>query len=125
MLSNVEPFELDADPLDLNALLIKDPPATFMVRVAGESMLGAGIAPGDILTVDKGLEPQNDDIVLAIVDGAFTVKRLCLGSEVMLLSENPAYPPIRLAGEQEMMIWGVVTGCIKQFKHPGQRKPSR
>ena len=90
MLSNVEPFELDAGPLDLNALLIKDPPATFMVRVAGESMLGAGIAPGDILTVDKGLEPQNDDIVLAIVDGAFTVKRLCLGREVMLLAENPA-----------------------------------
>lgn len=103
--------------LDLNALLITDPPATFMVRVAGDSMVGAGIGSGDILVVDRSLTPVHGDVVLAIVDGDFTVKRLHKrGSRVALIPENPAYAAIELHDGQELQIWGVVTGCVKQFR---------
>lgn len=103
--------------LDLNALLIADPPATFMVRVAGDSMVGAGIASGDILVVDRGLTPAHGDIVLAIVDGDFTVKRLHKrGTRIALIPENKAYNSIELHDGQELQVWGVVTGCVKQFK---------
>ena len=104
--------------LDLNSLLIADPPATFMVRVAGDSMVGAGIANGDILVVDRSLTPAHGDIVLAIVDGDFTVKRLHKrGTRVALIPENAAYRAIELHDGQELQVWGVVTGCVKQFKH--------
>lgn len=102
--------------LDLNDLLIHDPVATFMVRVSGDSMIGAGIGSGDVLVVDRGIEPANGHIVLAIVDGEFTVKRLQKqAAGVCLHPENPAYPPIQLQPGQELQIWGVVTGCVKSF----------
>lgn len=102
--------------LDLNDLLVHDPLATFMVRVSGDSMIGAGIASGDVLVIDRGIEPANGHIVLAIVDGEFTVKRLQrLGNQVSLVPENPAYAPIQLQEGQELQIWGVATGCVKAF----------
>lgn len=102
--------------LDLNRYLIHDAPATFMVRVKGDSMRDAGIGEGDILVVEKGRPPQHDQIVLAVIDGEFTVKRLFLrGDRVALIPENPAYAPIEFDGERELTVWGVVTACIKKF----------
>lgn len=103
--------------LDLNEHLIDRPAATFFVRVSGESMLGAGIHDGDLLIVDRSLTPVDGDIVIAVVDGDHLVKRLSLsGTGVTLLSENPAFAPIRLNGEQQLHIWGVVRHCVTSFR---------
>ena len=102
--------------LDLNHYLIDDAPATFLVRARGESMIGARIFDGDILVVDKGRTPSSGDIVVAAVEGEFTVKRLCRrGSQVILQADNPAFPDIVPTYEQELVIWGVVTGCVRRF----------
>jgi DNA polymerase V len=102
--------------LDLNRYLIKDAPATFMVRVKGDSMTGAGIGDGDILVVEKGRQAQHQQIVLAVVDSEFTVKRLFhRDGRLALIPENPAYPPIEIDTRRELTIWGVVTACIKKF----------
>lgn len=102
--------------LDLNEYLIKDAPATFMARVSGDSMIGAGIGNGDILIVDRSITPAHDHIVLGVVDGEFTVKRLHMRrGRVALFPENPAYHPIELHDGQELRVWGVVTACIKKF----------
>lgn len=104
------------DLLDLNTLLITDPPATFFVRVSGNSMIDVGIASGDVLVVDKGILAKDGDIVIAIVDGGFTVKRLYQrNGKQALLPENPDYQPIEFAEGQTVEIWGVVTGCVKRF----------
>lgn len=103
--------------IDLNAYLVDDPPASFLVRVRGDSMLGAGIADGDVLVVDKGLSAQHGDIVVAVVDGECTVKRLSLQrGRCQLLAENPAYPAIELADGQELQVWGVVVSCAKRLR---------
>lgn len=99
--------------LDLNDLLIKHPVATFFVRVSGSSMIKAGIHHNDILVVDRSLEPANGKVVIASVNGEFTVKRLFLdGKRVRLMAENDAYPPIDITEEMELSIWGVVTNVI-------------
>ncbi|MDT8334958.1 MAG: translesion error-prone DNA polymerase V autoproteolytic subunit [Desulfurivibrionaceae bacterium] len=102
--------------LDLNELLIRRPSATFFVRVNGDSMTGVGINHGDILIVDRSLEPAGGKIIIAVIDGEFTVKRLVgSGTSRRLVAENPAYPPIELSGASSCEIWGVVTGSIHQF----------
>jgi DNA polymerase V len=99
--------------LDLNAHLIKHPTATFFVRAAGESMIGAGIHPGDILVVDRSLEPGHGKIVIALVEGQLTVKRLFKkGKRVALVPENEKYDPIEIAPESGLVIWGVVTSVV-------------
>ena len=101
--------------IDLNRELIQHPEATFFLRAQGNSMVDAGISDGDMLIVDRAVEAQHDHIVIAAVDGEFTVKRLYLrGEQVMLLAKNPDFPPIALNDGQEMAIWGVVTHIIKQ-----------
>lgn len=102
-------------PLDLNEHLIKHPAATFFVRVSGDSMRDAGIFPGDLLVVDRALEPANGKVVVAIVDGELTVKRLkkC-GNRPYLSPENPAYQPIWIDEGQAFEVWGVVTHVIHQ-----------
>ncbi|QRO33937.1 LexA family protein [Chromobacterium violaceum] len=105
------------DNINLHDYLVTDPPATFIVRVRGDSMIGAGIAAGDLLVVDKGLTANHGDIVIAVLDGEFTVKRLHrMRGRCALIAENPAYPPIQLADGQELEIWGVVRGCVKRFR---------
>ncbi|MDN0084659.1 translesion error-prone DNA polymerase V autoproteolytic subunit [Crenobacter sp. SG2305] len=102
--------------LDLNQYLVEDVPATFMIRVQGDSMIGAHLVDGDVLVVDKGRQPCVGDIVVAAVDGEFTVKRLARrGSRFYLHPENPAYPPIVPADGQELLIWGVVVGSVRKF----------
>lgn len=104
------------DTLDLNEHLIAHPAATFMVRVSGDSMLGAGIHPGDILVVDRSLEATDGRIVIAVLDGELTVKRLSLrGKNVRLLPENPDYAPIIVRETQDFSVWGVVTSVIHKL----------
>ena len=99
--------------LDLNELLVQKPAATFFVRAQGESMLGAGIHPNDILVVDRSIEPVPGKIVICALNGELTVKRLERENEQwQLKAENPAYPDIVIHEELEMVIWGVVTNVI-------------
>ena len=99
--------------LDLNELLIQKPAATFFVRAQGESMLGAGIHPNDILVVDRSLEPVAGKIVICALNGELTVKRLERdGEHWKLKAENPAYADIVIHDELDMVIWGVVTNVI-------------
>ncbi|CCE22766.1 LexA family protein [Methylotuvimicrobium alcaliphilum] len=99
--------------LDLNDLLVQKPAATFFVRAQGESMLGAGIHPNDILVVDRSLEPVQGRIVICALNGELVVKRLKRQSGQWLLgSENPAYKDIVLREEMDTVIWGVVTNVI-------------
>lgn len=99
--------------LDLNEYLIHHPAATFFVRVDGDSMINAGIHKNDILIVDRALEPANGKIVVAIVNGEFTVKRLVLQSgKTTLKAENPLYPSIQIHPESDFRIWGIVTYVI-------------
>ncbi len=99
--------------LDLNDLLIQKPAATFFVRAEGESMLGAGIHPNDILVVDRSIEPVAGKIVICALNGELTVKRLkTLSPEVVLAAENPEYTDIIVHESIELIIWGVVTNVI-------------
>ncbi|MEG3640823.1 transcriptional repressor LexA [Magnetococcus sp. PR-3] len=102
--------------LDLNQHLVKHPAATFFVRVSGDSMIDAGIHPGDILVVDRALEAESGQIVIAVLDGELTVKRLEKRSnKLFLMPENRAYPPIEVTEEADLVIWGVVTSTVHQF----------
>ena len=101
--------------LDLNDYLIKNPPATFFVRVIGDSMIGAGIHPDDLLVVDRSIDPKSGKIVIAVIDGELTVKRLILGgrgNNVLLVPENPNYRQITITEDMSFHIWGVVTYVI-------------
>jgi DNA polymerase V len=101
--------------LDLNEYLVEHPAATFYVRVSGESMLGAGIHPNDILVVDRSLQAVDGKIVIASLDGDLTVKRLKKrDGKVSLMPENPAFRPIPVTSEMDCHIWGVVTSVIHQ-----------
>ena len=101
-------------PLDLNELLVRRPAATFFVRVSGDSMVGAGIRDGDLLVVDRSLTPASGDIIIACVDGDFTVKTLRTatrggdGRDVWLEPANPAFPAIHLRPGQELDFFGKV-----------------
>jgi repressor LexA len=103
-----------ADTLSLDDLLVKNPQATFLLKVSGESMSGAGIMPGDMVIVDRSITPNSGDIVIAEVDGAWTMKRLTRqGAAVVLLAANPDYKPIR--PRHELKIAGVVTGVVRKY----------
>jgi DNA polymerase V len=99
--------------LDLNELLISHPAATFFVRVTGDSMKNAGIFSGDILVVDRSLEAADNKIIVAIVNGEFTVKRLRMQEgRIALVPENPAYPILEMKEGTDFQVWGVVTYVI-------------
>ena len=101
------------DKLDLNKYLIQHKEATFFVRAQGDSMLGAGIHSGDMLVVDKSLIAISGKIVIAVVDGDFTVKRLHkYGGKITLKEENDAFDDIKITSDTELIIWGVVTSVI-------------
>ena len=104
------------DTLDLNTHLINHKEATFFVKAQGESMIGAGIHQGDILIVDKSLSPKSGKIVIAVVDGEFTVKRLHkYKGNITLKAENSEFEDIKIKGTDELIIWGVVTSVIHQY----------
>lgn len=99
--------------LDLNEHLIKDKTSTFIVRVAGDSMEPAGISDGDELIVNRALAPKDGSVVVAILDDELTIKRLRITrAGIVLQSDNPDYPPIRVPELSDLRIWGVVTWCL-------------
>lgn len=103
--------------LDLNEELVRNPAATFFVRVKGESMRDAGIRSGDILVVDRSLSPVDRQIVVAMIDGEFTVKRFRKkNGRITLEAENPSFSPIDVGEDQELTIWGAVTYVIHQAR---------
>jgi DNA polymerase V len=103
--------------LSLDEHLIPNKDSTFLVRARGTSMVGAGIFDGDLMVVDKGLNAQIGDIVVAVVDGEFTVKYLAQrGGQVYLKPANPRCKDIEFGEGQELQIWGVVTSTIKTFR---------
>ena len=103
--------------LDLQTLVVKNPAATFYVRVSGPSMIGLGIFPGDILTVDRAIPPKHKDVVIAVVDGELTVKQLYRkGNVIRLDAANPDFAPIEIDPEAELTVWGVVTYNIHRFR---------
>lgn len=100
-------------PLNLHELVVKNPPSTFFVRVSGDSMLGARIEPDDILVVDRSLTPSSGRIVVAVMNGEFTVKRLKIEGGIMRLqAENPSYPDISIPEGSDFQVWGVVTYVV-------------
>lgn len=103
-------------PLDFNDLLVTNPEATFAVRAVGDSMIGAGIHPGDIVIVDRSRRAGDRSVVLAVLDGEFTIKRYRdVSGRRWLEAENPAYEPIPLSEESSFEVWGVVSNAIRTF----------
>jgi DNA polymerase V len=97
--------------------MVERPTSTFFVRVQGDSMQGAGILDGDVLVVDRALDPSHRNIVLAVVEGEFTVKRwLCKGVKRFLQPENPDYPTLDLSRCSDWQIWGVVLFAIHSLR---------
>lgn len=96
--------------IDLNEHLIRNKEATFIFRVKGDSMIGAGIYEGDALLVDRSMDPKHNNIVIAQLNNEFTVKRLYRrGGVVKLIAENNIYPPRLIKEEDDFLVWGVVT----------------
>ena len=105
------------EKLDLNKYCVKNPPATFLVKVEGDSMINAGITKGDLLVVDRSAEPKNSDIVIAVLNGEFTLKRLVINDDksITLYPENPKYKPIQITEGMDFEVWGKVIKAIKDF----------
>lgn len=103
--------------LDLNEYIVEHEAATFYVRVQGHSMTGAGILDGDVIAVDRSLEPRHGDVVLAVIDGELTVKELYKqDGQARLLAHNPDFIPIEIREGQELTVWGVVTGVVRKLR---------
>ncbi len=102
--------------IDLNKHLIKHPSATFYGRVKGESLKNAGVSDGDLLVIDRSLEPINGKIAVCFIDGEFTAKRIKKSKlELWLMPENDDYEPIKITEDNNFVVWGVVTHVIKSL----------
>lgn len=100
--------------IDLNKHLIKNPSTTFYGRVRGDSMIDAGIHDGDLLIIDKSLEPTNNKIAICFIDGEFTVKRIKIEKDVVwLVAENKDYKPIKVTKDNDFIVWGIVINVVK------------
>lgn len=110
--------DLQERRIDLSEQLITHPQATFIIKVRGLSMVEAGIFDGDLLVVNRALKPKHNSVVVAVVDGEFTVKYLYQRQgRVRLKAANPTFPDIVPKDGQSLEVWGVVTAAIKRFKH--------
>lgn len=100
--------------IDLNDHLLQNPESTFFVRVSGDSMIDVGIHPNDLLIVDRSLRPASGRVIIAVINGELTVKRLIKkeNKKLFLMPENPNYPILEITEDMEFMIWGVVTNVI-------------
>jgi DNA polymerase V len=104
---------LDAS-IDLNKEFVKNPSTTFYGRVKGDSMINAGLNNGDLLIIDKSLEPIDNKIAVCFIDGEFTVKRIKIEKDIIwLIAENEKYQPIKVTADNDFIIWGIVTTVIK------------
>lgn len=109
-------LDFQGNTIDLNKILIKNSISTFFGKVKGFSMEGVGISDGDLLIIDKSLEPKNGKIAVCFIDGEFTVKKIKIeASQVWLLAANVAYKPIQVTADNDFLIWGIVTHVIKAF----------
>ena len=107
------------ESIDLNKELIHNKETTFYARVAGDSMMGAGIYDGDLVVIDKSLEANDGDYIAAYVDGEFTLKQFRHDAQnncAWLIPYNPEYKPIKITEENNFMIWGVVTNIIRRLR---------
>lgn len=114
------------ETIDLNKDLIRHPASTFYGRVVGDSMCGEGITEGDILVIDKAVEPEEGDLAVCCLDGEFTLKRIRFSPDrrrLFLMPSNPAYSPIEVTADNEFMVWGVVLYTIKANRR--RRRGSR
>ncbi len=108
--------DYEQDKLDLNKHLVHNPVATFFVKVAGDSMIGAGIHHGDLLVVDRSLEPKDKNVVIAVLNGELTVKRIRIRNrKITLEPENDNYPTQEISPETAFEVWGVVTNVIHKL----------
>ena len=108
--------DFDESKISLDAVLIKNREATFYAKASGTSMNGAGIDDGDILVIDRSLEPQNNKVAVCCIDGEFPVKRIKITKEgVRLMPENKDFEPIQVTDENQLIIWGIVTYVIKKM----------
>tara|TARA_B100001248_G_C27308028_1_gene420472 strand:+ start:310 stop:732 length:423 start_codon:yes stop_codon:yes gene_type:complete len=102
--------------ISLDKELVKNKEATFYARVSGDSMVGGGLDDGDLLIIDRSLNPENGKIAICFIDGDFTVKRIKKEKDKFyLIPENKKYKPIELKEENEFLVWGVVTFVIKSL----------
>lgn len=108
--------DFDESKISLDNVLVKNREATFYAKANGTSMTGAGIDNGDIMVIDRSLEPSNNKIAVCCIDGEFTVKRIAIEKEgVYLVPENKEFKPIQIKEENELIIWGIVTYVIKSL----------
>jgi DNA polymerase V len=108
--------DYEEDKLDLNKYLIKHPAATFFIKAAGDSMIGAGIHCGDLLVVDRSLEAKDNNVVIAVVNGELTVKRIRIRRKrITLEPENGGYSAREITKDTQFEVWGVVTGVIHKL----------
>jgi DNA polymerase V len=108
--------DFDESKISLDNVLVKNRETTFYAKASGTSMIGAGIDDGDIMVIDRSLEPQNNKIAICLIDGEFTVKRIKIEKDaVYLMPENNNYQPIKVTDENELVIWGIVTYVIKNL----------
>jgi len=106
--------DFDETKIDLNKVLVKNLEATFYAKASGTSMIGAGIDDGDIMVIDRSLEPRDGKIAVCCIDGEFTVKRIKIKKDgLYLLPENAAFQPIKIAEDNKLIVWGIVTYVIK------------
>lgn len=111
------------ESIDLNREIVRHPAATFYGRVEGDSMIDEGIEGGDILVIDRSLEPADGDLAVCCVDGEFTLKRIKLERErIWLIPSNEAFDPILVTPDKQFEIWGVVTYTIKQNRRPRKKR---
>lgn len=106
--------DFDESKISLDNVLVKNREATFYAKAAGTSMTGAGIDDGDIMVIDRSLDPKNNTIAVCLIDGEFTVKRIKVEKDCLyLIPENEKFKPIKVTESNEFLIWGIVTYVIK------------
>ena len=107
--------DFDETRISLDKALVKNPDTTFYAKANGQSMKGAGIDDGDIMVIDRSIEPRNNKIAVCLIDGEFTVKRIKkTKEELLLIPENSDFQPIKINEDNQLVIWGIVTYVIKK-----------
>lgn len=107
--------DFDETRISLDKALVKNPDTTFYAKANGQSMKGAGIDDGDIMVIDRSIEPRNNKIAVCLIDGEFTVKRIKkTKEELLLMPENSDFQPIKINEDNQLVIWGIVTYIIKK-----------
>ncbi|NMH24974.1 LexA family protein [Flavobacterium solisilvae] len=107
--------DFDETRISLDKALVKNPDTTFYAKANGQSMKGAGIDDGDIMVIDRSIEPRNNKIAVCLIDGEFTVKRIKkTKEELLLMPENSDFQPIKIKEDNQLVIWGIVTYVIKK-----------